>query len=178
MTIDELLAAAGLTANDEIPIWDAEATGEPTKKVTAQNFASAVKTLASLLGTGEIANNLTTTTTGKVLDASQGKALKNIIEALTPGDIGALPDSAILTTSTSIPIPAPGSSASYSMPGLTSDHELVRWNFSASKENAPPVGLTWTTYNGYFTITNNGGTTSESIRPVFALPSAIAITAR
>ncbi len=45
MTIDELLAAAGLTANDEIPIWDAESTGEPTKKITAQNFATAIATL-------------------------------------------------------------------------------------------------------------------------------------
>jgi len=84
----------------------------------------------------------------------------------------------ILTPAQTIPIPASGNSASYSMTGLTSDHELMRWNFSASAENAPPVGLTWTTYNGYFTITNNNGTTSESIRPVFALPSAIAITAR
>lgn len=166
MTIEELLAEAGLTANDEIPIWDAEATGEPTKKITASNFAAAVKTLAELIGLSDIVNNLTTTTDGKVLDARQGKVLN---EAIT---------NQVLKPSTTIPIPASGSSASYSMSGLTSDHELVRWNFSASAENAPPVGLTWTTYNGYFTITNNGGTTSESIRPVFALPSAIAITAR
>ena len=45
MTIDELLAATSLTANDEIPIWDAESTGEPTKKITAQNLALAVATL-------------------------------------------------------------------------------------------------------------------------------------
>lgn len=96
---------------------------------------------------------------------------------LTPANIGAMADTAIIASSTSIPIPASGNSASYSMTGLTSDHELVRWNFSASKENAPPVGLTLTTYNGYFTITNDGGTTSESIRPVFALPTAITITA-
>lgn len=130
MTIDELLAAAGLTANDEIPIWDAEATGEPTKKITVQNAAAS---LAALSGQ-------------------------------------------ILTPSAAIAIPASGSSVSRNMSGLTSDHVLVRWNFSASAENAPPVGLTWTTYNGYFTITNNGGTTSESMRPVFALPSAITIT--
>lgn len=83
----------------------------------------------------------------------------------------------ILTPSQSIPIPTAGSSASYSMDGLTSDHELVRWNFSASAENSPPANLTWTTYNGYFTITNTSGSTSESIRPVFALPDAIAISA-
>jgi hypothetical protein len=49
MTIHELLQAAGLTANDEIPIWDAEATGEPTKKVTAQQLAAAVVALANLV---------------------------------------------------------------------------------------------------------------------------------
>jgi hypothetical protein len=49
MTIHELLAAAGLTANDEIPIWDAEATGEPTKKITAQQLAAAVVALANLV---------------------------------------------------------------------------------------------------------------------------------
>ena len=52
MTIDELIAATGLTANDEIPIWDAEATGEPTKKITAQNLAASVKALAGLVGEG------------------------------------------------------------------------------------------------------------------------------
>lgn len=49
MTIDELIAATGLTANDEIPIWDAEATGEPTKKITAQQLATAIVALASLV---------------------------------------------------------------------------------------------------------------------------------
>ena len=130
MTINDLLALTGLTANDEIPVWDAEATGEPTKKITLQNAAAS---LAALSGQ-------------------------------------------VLTPSAAIAIPASGSSVSMNMTGLTSDHELVRWNFSASAENAPPVGLTWTTYNGYFTITNGGGSTSESIRPVFALPSAITIT--
>lgn len=49
MTIDELIAATGLTANDEIPIWDAEATGEPTKKITAQQLAAAIVALANLV---------------------------------------------------------------------------------------------------------------------------------
>ena len=49
MTIHELLQAAGLTANDEIPIWDVEGTGEPTKKITAQQLASAVVALANLV---------------------------------------------------------------------------------------------------------------------------------
>ena len=97
---------------------------------------------------------------------------------LTPANIGAMAYDAILAPSTSIPIPASGLSASYNMTGLTSGYALVRWHFSQSPENNPPVSLSWATYNGYFTITNNGGTTSESITPVFAHPTIIATTSR
>lgn len=58
MTIDELLSLAGLTANDEIPVWDAEAADEPTKKITAQNLAASVKTLAGLAGEAELTEQL------------------------------------------------------------------------------------------------------------------------
>lgn len=105
----------------------------------------------------------------RILTDATGQRIAEAIEALDG-------DGNILTPSSSIPIPASRSSASYNMSGLTSDHQLVRWNFSASAENAPPANLSWDTYNGYFTITNNGGTTSESMRPVFALPKAVAIT--
>ena len=74
-------------------------------------------------------------------------------------------------------IPASGSSVSYDMDGMTEAHELLRWNFSASAENSPPVSLRWDTYNGYFTITNEGGTTAETMRPAFAKPKAVTITA-
>lgn len=87
-------------------------------------------------------------------------------------------DDAVLATSTAFPIPASGSSVSYSMARLTAEHQLVRWNFSASAENAPPASLSWNTYSGYFTITNTGGATSESMQPVFVLPKAVAITSR
>ena len=70
MTIHELLQAAGLTANDEIPIWDADGTGEPTKKITAQQLAAAVVTLANLVTS---VNNQT----GAV--------------SITPANIGAMP---------------------------------------------------------------------------------------
>lgn len=52
MTIDELLSTAGLTANDEIPVWDAEAAGEPTKKITAQNLAASLMALAAFGNAG------------------------------------------------------------------------------------------------------------------------------
>lgn len=56
MTIEELLAATGLTANDLVPIYDAEAAQnvEPTQKVTATQLAAAIKVLASLVNTTEM----------------------------------------------------------------------------------------------------------------------------
>lgn len=77
MTIHELLALTGLTGSDEIPVWDEEASGEPTKKITAQNFAAAIKTLASLLGTGDVVNDLTSTLTTAPLSANMGKTLND-----------------------------------------------------------------------------------------------------
>lgn len=42
-------------------------------------FALAGHTHTGMLTSSDIANNLTTTTTGKMLDATQGKALKDLI---------------------------------------------------------------------------------------------------
>lgn len=81
-----------------------------------------------------------------------------------------------LSPTAAFAIPASGASVSYDLEGITSDYELARWNFSSSAENQPPVDLEWTTYDGYFTVTNTSGTTSESIRPVFVLPTALAAT--
>lgn len=79
--------------------------------------------------------------------------------------------------STAIPIPS--SSKSYTMAGLTADHRVWKWQFSDSAENSPPCDLTITTYNGYFTVTNtNGDSTTETIQPIFTVPTAIAVTAR
>lgn len=58
MTIHELLALTGLTESDEIPVWDAEASSEPTKKITAQNMTASVKALGSLVNTSEMNNAL------------------------------------------------------------------------------------------------------------------------
>lgn len=55
MTIDGLNALTTLTAGDELPVWDVEASAEePTKKITAQNMAASVKSLGSLIGTGDL----------------------------------------------------------------------------------------------------------------------------
>lgn len=77
MTIDQLLAAIGLTANDEIPLWDAEESGEPTKKITAQNLAAAVKLLASLLAKSDVKDSLSNTSIDYPLSANQGKVLND-----------------------------------------------------------------------------------------------------
>lgn len=94
----------------------------------------------------------------------------------TPAQLASL----VLKTASAFALPASGSSVSKDMSGLTADHELIRWNFydngAIISENQPPADLTWTTYAGYFTITNNGGTTTATIQPVFAIPSATAIS--
>jgi hypothetical protein len=83
---------------------------------------------------------------------------------------GTVTDKRILQATSALSIPSAGSTTIGFITGLTSDHQLVRWNFSSSPENAPPANLAWETFDGYFTVTNNGGTTSESITPVFILP--------
>lgn len=80
--------------------------------------------------------------------------------------------------STAFSIPSPGASVSYNMVGITDEYELIKWNFSSSSENTPPADLVCTTYNGYFTITNNGGITSETIKPLFLKSKKVAITLR
>lgn len=81
-----------------------------------------------------------------------------------------------ITPDTAIAIPSAGSSASYDLEDLTEDYYVLRWNFSASSENNPPASLKITTYNGYFTITNNFGSTSESVKPVFGKAIEKAVT--
>lgn len=94
MTIDSLNTVSSLTAQDEVPVWDKEASGEPTRKIAAQNMTNSVKTLGSLVNTtemnnaiaqstadvirtGDVVNNLTSTATDKPLSAAMGKFLSD-----------------------------------------------------------------------------------------------------
>lgn len=86
MTIDELLAITGLTASDEIPVWDAEATEEPTKKITAANLAAAMVALANLV-------------TGVKGDSESSYRHGDV--NITPANIGALPDTTPIPSKTS-----------------------------------------------------------------------------
>ena len=85
-------------------------------------------------------------------------------------------DNSRLMPQNTIPIPAEGSSVTIAMAGLTSDHRLTYWNYSASAENDPPADLSWTTGAGTCVITNDGGTITESMQPIFELPKIVPAT--
>ena len=95
---------------------------------------------------------------------------------ITSGGVYTAITDLVIGASAAFALPASGSSVSKNMEGLTANHVLIAWNFSASAENMPPADLTCTTYSGYFTVTNSGGTTSETIKPVFALPKAVTLS--
>ena len=78
-TIDGLNTVTSLTTNDEVPVWDAEASGEPTKKITAQNMAASVKSLADLPNTTEMNTAI-----------QQSTAVKRITVTGTPNQYGSL----------------------------------------------------------------------------------------
>lgn len=99
-TINGLNAVTSLTAQDEVPVWDAEASGEPTKKITAQNMAASVKTLGSLVNTNEMNSALagkqntltfdTTPTTGSTNPVTSGGIATAIEQSTASVGIGSL----------------------------------------------------------------------------------------
>jgi hypothetical protein len=102
------------------------------------------------------------------LDANNYADARDNLDVYSKAEV----DNLILTPETDVSIPSTGNSVYQLLVGLTADHELIRWNFSDSPDNMPPVDLEWETYDGAFRITNNGGTTAETIRPIFVLPTA------
>lgn len=84
MTIDGLNALTTLTAGDELPVWDVEASGEPTKKITASNLSTSVKSLGSLIGTGDLdstptsGSNKAVTSGGVYTAIQQSTAIENV----------------------------------------------------------------------------------------------------
>jgi hypothetical protein len=102
------------------------------------------------------------------LDANNYADARDNLDVYSKAEV----DNLILTPETDVSIPSTGNSVYQLLVGLTAEHELIRWNFSDSPENMPPVDLEWETYDGAFRITNNGGTTAETIQPVFVLPTA------
>lgn len=79
----------------------------------------------------------------------------------------------IIVPSIAIPIPAVADGAvRYNMTGITADHIVIDWKFTTAPDNEPPADITIETYAGYFTIQNTEGVTTDSVKPVFAVPTA------
>ncbi len=130
-------------------------------------------------GTGAVSsvNNQNPDTNGNVtLRAANIQASDNLsVQDHLTADENTI-NTLVIKPNNTIAIPSSGGSASYNLAGITADHIVVHWGFSASAENVPPCDLTVTTYSGYFTVSNTDGTTSESFQPVFAVPKAVAVT--
>lgn len=78
-TIDGLNSVTSLTAQDEVPVWDSEESGEPTKKITASNLAASVKSLASLPNTSEMEAAIAQST------ASDWRSLTSYLSSIQSG---------------------------------------------------------------------------------------------
>lgn len=137
------------------------AAGAVTGDKIAAGAVTGDKIAAGAVTTLKIGDNAVTT--GKI---NNGAVTKNKLSQ----ELQTIIDTSILTIAASIPIPSEGSSATYSVNGLTSNHVVAFWGFSGSGENNPPCDLVITTTQNSFTVTNNRGITSESIKPVFIMP--------
>ena len=83
VTIDALEVLLALAAQDEFPVWDADGTGEPTKKITAQTLANAIKTLADLQGRLTFDTTPTSGSTNPVTSDGVASALDDKQDVLT-----------------------------------------------------------------------------------------------
>lgn len=70
------------------------------------------------------------------------------------------------------PVTPQDTQQTYSLPGLTTNHELIRWNFKDSgtdvAENNPPCDLEWSTGANQWTLIGSTAT-SVTCQPVFAI---------
>lgn len=74
MQIKELPSSSTLASND---VLVKETSGGTTQKITGADFAGQVKNIGSLLGTGDVVNNLNSSSSTAPLAAAQGKALND-----------------------------------------------------------------------------------------------------
>jgi hypothetical protein len=86
MQITGLPASSAFGASDVLAI---EINGV-TYKITGATLAAALQSMGDYVVAQDIANNLTTTDEGYVLDARQGKALLDALEAIGASDVGAV----------------------------------------------------------------------------------------
>lgn len=119
----------------------------------------------SYYGTVRLNDNASST-----YDSSQGYAA-------TPyavNNVQTIAQNRIISLTSAIIVPPYGASTTKNISGMTSDYEVVKWNFSEHSENDPPYSLQITTSSESITITNNStgtGTITETIKPVFMVPT-------
>ena len=163
-------------------------------QVPVSLLVTAMQALGDYLTEGDVANNLTTTAAGKVLDARQGNALDtaklnkaNVYNALDKTAEGfaldarqgpalkalidavqaALNLSILVGSTTTI---AAGTST-VSLTGLTAGHRVGFWGFSSGGENDPPADITVTTAaNSYTVAVSNVSSSGVTMTPVFIKP--------
>ena len=135
-----------------MPVWDAEASNEPTKKITAQNMANSVKSLADLKNTADV-NALISTALDSVFFAANVANLNSASDK-TSHTLN-IPNNSLhflLIESTSTGLHAYGMVASTSSGALTTQ--------TMQKTN----GITLT--NGTGAITVNLGSTARPLHVV------------
>lgn len=136
----------------------AKSTEALTKSNTAIETANEAKEIAEEAAQGVIVDGAVTTI--KIADGAVTipKLAPALQEYINYG----------IVSSNLISIPSEGNTETYSKNGLTSDHVVIYWGFSSSPSNKPPCNLTVVTTTNGFTITNNKGSTSESVLLLFA----------
>lgn len=137
---------------------------------------SSLGKFAEIVGNGDSVSNRSN---ARALDWSGNEYLMgDLYIGCNADSTGGTKISPSLKPSSPIAIPMAGTSVIYTMTGLTADHYVSLWNFSLSAENSPPASITITTATNQFTITNNGGNTSETVQPLFSTASAVTCTAQ
>lgn len=180
-TLDASNCITGITAlNNQLTLTKKDGTSSTVNiPANTAGASTVVNTRIYLIGATSQADGVQTYSSSLLYFDSDNLLKISGEQVATRQDLSGKADrTVVISPSSAITIPGEGvaNAKRFNMTGITADHVLVRWNFSSSAENNPPVSLQWTTENGYFEITNLSGTTSETIQPVFALPNQILAT--
>ena len=163
LLVTAMQALGAYLTEDDLPLpVTAGGTGSESAQDAREALGITPPNIAAV-ATANVANNITTTTAGKVLDARQGPALKALIDAVQ----AALNLSILVGSTTTI---ASGTST-VSLTGLTAGHRVAFWGFSSGGENDPPADITVTTAaNSYTVAVSNVSSSGVTMTPVFIKP--------
>ena len=161
MQIHELTAASTMAGTDVIVID----SGVATYKLHASVLADALKSIGNYITTSELANNLTTTSSGKALDARQGVTIKTELDGKVPisGGLSAIGINGILSGNSGVL-----SSDTYMtitggrvfFIGATSANTyaiFIGWGSTIVEVVKSGTGITGAMANNIMTITNETG---------------------